>query len=92
MPLRGAVARFVAAHHHLPSSVEVAAEPALAPVDTAQAHITIGNGGSIDVALRGGPLNGNRVASYVPMLSGNRITWICTKGKLPPKYLGSACG
>ena len=91
VPLRGAVTRFVTAHHHLPTRSEVAAEPALAAVDTAQAHIAIGNGGAIEVALRGGTLNGNVVASYVPMLVGGRVTWICTKGRLPPKYLGSAC-
>ncbi|MBS0374948.1 MAG: SEL1-like repeat protein [Proteobacteria bacterium] len=89
-PMRDAVTRFVAHRHHLPTRTEAAAEQTFAPIDTPQAHVAVGNGGAVEVTIRGGVLNGD-VLSFIPMLRSGQLLWICAKGKVPLKYVGSSC-
>jgi len=92
LPLRDAVTRYVAIHRRAPSPRDAGAVPSLRPVDTPQGHVELGNGGAIEITLRGGKLNGETL-SLIPILDGGVVNkWICAKGRVPLHYVGHACG
>lgn len=88
-PMRQTLSRYVQEQGRLPGDEVLRADPLLEPVTIMGATVTLGPGGSIDMKLTGGPLDGRKF-SWVPIEAGG-WHWICAQETIPQEYFGPPC-
>lgn len=88
--LQDAVKRYWAETKALPSPASATARADLAPVETLDARGSLGAGGSINVVIKSGPLDG-QVFSLIPMPKHGQLEWVCARETLPKAYFGAWC-
>jgi hypothetical protein len=89
-PLRQAVSKYIADKHRYPEPNAAAASPELHTIQAPGATVALGVGGSVNVVLRGGPLDGRDFA-WVPLSREGVVKWECAKGRVPAEYFGDNC-
>lgn len=89
-PVRDAMGRFLIAHHRPPDESELRAAPAFQPVSAAGFNISAGAGGSVDIILKGGALDGHSW-SWVPLGKNGLVNWVCAQGSVPAEYFLRDC-
>jgi hypothetical protein len=89
-PLRQAIDEYIAAHHALPSADDVAKDARLDPAATPRFRVALGTGAMVRITLRGGPYDGEELG-WIPLLRQRQLSWVCSRGHVPPRYFGNSC-
>ncbi len=89
-PVRDRVTRFTIEHGVFPTIEQAQSEPSLWTVTTAGARIGLGTGGSVDVTLVDGAYAGHAF-SWVPIVRGKGMHWVCAHGDIPPEAFDEGC-
>jgi rhomboid protease GluP len=89
-PMQLAITRYSDTHGELPAGESDLRSVGFVPADSTGAEIRLGAGGSIDVTMVGGRLDG-RALSLIPHRIGGKVSWNCAQGTVPPEYLVAPC-
>lgn len=89
-PVRTAISRHFEQHGKLPSDAVLREDPEFQPAKSMGIAVSIGFGGSIDMRLVGGPLDGHKF-SWTPVEYDGEISWSCAQETVPEEYLGPPC-
>lgn len=89
-PVRDAISRYYLEHGRLPPEDVLRTSPDFRPANPIGTIVELGVGGSINMKLSGGPLDGRRF-SWAPYTIGSEVQWQCAYETVPAEFLGPPC-
>ena len=88
--LYAAVDGYIRTHRQLPTPSAIARDARFDPLESPTARVSLGNGAMVKVTLRGGPYDGEDIG-WIPLLHAAQLSWVCTHGRVPPRYFDPSC-